>query len=324
MAPGQCSRDSRRLEGQGSIFQTNSDTEVLVHLIALSREQTLPDAIATRCRRVEGAFFAGHDQSRPHLRRPRSRGFRPLAMGRIPATTSEKKDTVVFASETCAFDLMGATYERDVQSRENWSSSGRKHPAAFLFRRLRRNRLQSLEPRLFFRVPTAWCLAVPSIKPRRHGSPARARSAGGCRYRRSRPRFRQHRGHPATPPKVVFPFAWPSSATITSDELLSSRNSRSATSASKLKLNAVRSLLEGKRVILVDDSIVRGTTSKKIVRMIRNRVRKKSTCGFPVRRRSRPVFTESIRLPRRNSMPPTDDCRDPRFHRRRLPGLSFA
>ena len=97
----------RKLEGQGSIFQTNSDTEVLVHLIALSREQTLPDAIADALRRVEGAFslvmisrdriFAARDP----------RGFRPLAMGRIPALTGEKKDTVVFASETCAFDLIG-------------------------------------------------------------------------------------------------------------------------------------------------------------------------------------------------------------------------
>jgi amidophosphoribosyltransferase len=101
-----------KLEGQGSIFQTNSDTEVLVHLIALSREQTLPDAIADALRRVEGAFslvmisrdriFAARDP----------RGFRPLAMGRIPALTNEKRDTVVFASETCAFDLLGATYER--------------------------------------------------------------------------------------------------------------------------------------------------------------------------------------------------------------------
>src|ERR1700722_7043805 len=108
----------RKLEGQGSIFQTNSDTEVLVHLIALSREQTLPDAIADALRRVEGAFslvmisrdriFAARDP----------RGFRPLAMGRIPALTGEKKDTVVFASETCAFDLIGAVYERDVKPGE--------------------------------------------------------------------------------------------------------------------------------------------------------------------------------------------------------------
>src|SRR5204862_5336309 len=107
-----------RLEAQGSIFQTNSDTEVIVHLIALSREQTLPEAMADSLRRVEGAFslvmistdriFAARDP----------RGFRPLAMGRIPASGLEKRDTIVFASETCAFDLTGATYERDVRPGE--------------------------------------------------------------------------------------------------------------------------------------------------------------------------------------------------------------
>src|SRR5690348_10609255 len=82
-----------RLENQGSIFQTNSDTEVIVHLIALSREQTLPEAMADALRRVEGAFslvmisvdriFAARDP----------RGFRPLAMGRIPAASGEKRET---------------------------------------------------------------------------------------------------------------------------------------------------------------------------------------------------------------------------------------
>src|SRR5246500_1469857 len=107
-----------RMEAQGSIFQTSSDTEVIVHLIAQSREQTLPDAMADALRRVEGAFslvmisrdriFASRDP----------RGFRPLAMGRIPAQAGEKEDTIVFASETCAFDLLGATYERDVKPGE--------------------------------------------------------------------------------------------------------------------------------------------------------------------------------------------------------------
>ena len=81
-----------RLESQGSIFQTNSDTEVMVHLIALSKEHTLPEAMAEALRRVEGAFslvvlspdriFAARDP----------RGFRPLAMGRIPAQSGEKQD----------------------------------------------------------------------------------------------------------------------------------------------------------------------------------------------------------------------------------------
>src|SRR2546429_9795908 len=107
-----------RLETQGSIFQTNSDTEVIVHLIALSKEHTLPEAMADALRRVEGAFslvmvsadrvFAARDP----------RGFRPLAMGRIPAQEGVRKDTIVFASETCAFDLIGAIYERDVKPGE--------------------------------------------------------------------------------------------------------------------------------------------------------------------------------------------------------------
>src|ERR1700724_2706487 len=107
-----------RLESQGSIFQTNRDTEVIVHLIALSKEQTLPDAMADALRRVEGAFslvmlsadriFAARDP----------RGFRPLNMGRIPRLEGQRQDTIVFASETCAFDLIGATYEREVKPGE--------------------------------------------------------------------------------------------------------------------------------------------------------------------------------------------------------------
>src|SRR5205807_5921255 len=83
-----------RLEAQGSIFQTNSDTEVIVHLIAQSREQTLPEAMADALRRVEGAFslvmisrdriFAARD----------ARGFRPLAMGRLAVADRAKEDAI--------------------------------------------------------------------------------------------------------------------------------------------------------------------------------------------------------------------------------------
>src|SRR5437899_5561116 len=107
-----------RLEAQGSIFQTSSDTEVIVHLVAQSREQTLPEAICDALRRIEGAFslvlmtrdriFAVRDP----------RGFRPLSMGRIRNGAGSERDTIVFASETCAFDLIGAVYERDVKAGE--------------------------------------------------------------------------------------------------------------------------------------------------------------------------------------------------------------
>src|SRR5271169_6375560 len=101
-----------QLEHQGSIFQTTSDTEVIVHLIARSKEETLESAMSDSLRRIEGAFslvmitpdrvFAARDP----------RGFRPLVMGRISGKASHQADAVVFASETCAFDLIGATYER--------------------------------------------------------------------------------------------------------------------------------------------------------------------------------------------------------------------
>src|SRR5258708_7539512 len=107
-----------RLEAQGSIFQTTSDTEVIVHLIAQSKEHTLPEAVCDALRRIEGAFslvlmtrdrvFAVRDP----------RGFRPLSMGRIPNGAGPERDTIVFASETCAFDLIGAVYERDVKPGE--------------------------------------------------------------------------------------------------------------------------------------------------------------------------------------------------------------
>src|SRR3974390_2870489 len=74
-----------RLESQGSIFQTTSDTEVLVHLIALSREHTLPVAMARALRRVAGALSLGLAGTDRVFAARDPRGFLPLAMGRIPA-----------------------------------------------------------------------------------------------------------------------------------------------------------------------------------------------------------------------------------------------
>ena len=101
-----------RLEREGAFFQTTSDSEIIVQLIAHSHANTLVDAIADSLSQVDGAFsivmmtrdrvFAARDPQ----------GFRPLSMGRI--TNPDGPDTIVFASETCAFDLLRAKYERDV------------------------------------------------------------------------------------------------------------------------------------------------------------------------------------------------------------------
>src|SRR5213595_3406449 len=257
-----------RLETQGSIFQTNSDTEVIVHLIAQSREQTLPEAIADALRRVEGAFslvmispdriFAARDP----------RGFRPLAMGRVPRQEGQKQDTIVFASETCAFDLIGATYEREVKPGElvvvgpegiisrfytsaaPQSSCIFEHvyfsrPDSIVFGRAVQESREELGRQLAREAPVDADIVVPVPDSGVTAAMGYA-SESGIPFR-----FGLIRNHYIgrtfiEPRQTVRDFGV------------------------KLKLNPVRSLLEGKRVVLIDDSIVRGTTSRKIVRMVRS------------------------------------------------------
>jgi amidophosphoribosyltransferase len=257
-----------RMEAQGSIFQTSSDTEVIVHLIAQSREQTLPEAIADALRQVEGAFslvmispdriFAARDP----------RGFRPLAMGRIPALPGQGQDTIVFASETCAFDLVGATYEREVKPGElvivgpegissNFytpalpqSSCIFEHvyfsrPDSRVFGRPVQESREQLGRQLAIEAPADADLVVPVPD-------SGVTAAMGYAAESGIPlRFGLIRNH-----YVGRTFIEPQQSV--------------RDFGVKLKLNPVRSLLEGKRVVLIDDSIVRGTTSRKIVRMVRS------------------------------------------------------
>jgi amidophosphoribosyltransferase len=257
-----------RLEAQGSIFQTNSDTEVIVHLIALSKEQTLPEAMADALRRVEGAYslvmispdriFAARDP----------RGFRPLAMGRIPAQAGEKQDTIVFASETCAFDLIGAVYERDVkpgelivvgpegiQSRAFAPSPAQSscifehvyfsRPDSIVFGRTVQISRENLGIQLAREAPVEADIVVPVPDSGVTAAVGYA-AESGIPFRHGLIRNHYVGRTFIEPRQSVRDFGV------------------------KLKLNAVRSLLQGKRVVLIDDSIVRGTTSKKIVRMIRS------------------------------------------------------
>jgi amidophosphoribosyltransferase len=256
-----------RLEGQGSIFQTNSDTEIIVHLIALSREHTLPEAIADALRRVEGAFSLVMISSDRIFAARDPRGFRPLAMGKIPAVSGEKRDTVVFASETCAFDLIGATFERDVKPGElvivgpagvtsrfyspaaPQSSCIFEHvyfsrPDSMVFGRAVQESREGLGRQLAREAPAEADIVVPVPDSGVTASIGYASESGLPL------RFGLIRNHYVgrtfiEPRQTVRDFGV------------------------KLKLNPVRSLLEGKRVVLLDDSIVRGTTSRKIVRMIR-------------------------------------------------------
>ena len=99
------------LVGKGSIFQTNSDTEVVLHLYARSTARTEEDAIVESVSRVQGAFSLAMLTPKGLIAVRDPHGFRPLALGRLG-------DAYVVCSETCAMDLIGATYERDIEPGE--------------------------------------------------------------------------------------------------------------------------------------------------------------------------------------------------------------
>ncbi len=255
-----------RLERAGAFFQTTSDSEIIVQLIAHSREATLLDAIADSLRQVEGAFslvmmtrdriFAARDP----------RGFRPLSMGRI-AHPDGGPDTVVFASETCAFDLLHAKYERDVEPGELIMVTA-----------------EGVTSRMYATgVPRASCI-FEHVYFSRPDSRVFGRWVQDSREAMGRRLARES----AVPADLVVPVpdSGVTAAIGYADEsglpfrfgLIRNHyvgrtfiepEQKVRDFGVRLKLNPVRNLLEGKRVILIDDSIIRGTTSRKIVRMVR-------------------------------------------------------
>jgi amidophosphoribosyltransferase len=264
----------KRLEESGSIFQTTSDTEVLLHLIASSRKKDFEEALAESLLQLEGAYSLVllHGDRLYAVRDPR--GFRPLAIGMIVQNQSlplgpdlGREETYVFASETCAFDLIGARYVGEVLPGEiaRVSESGLtrfrfapetphsfcifehvyfSRPDSVVFTRSVYTSREALGRSLAREAPADADIVVPV--PDSGVAAAIGYSAeSGLPFR-----FGLVRNH-----YVGRTFIEPEQSI--------------RDFGVKLKLNPVRSLLEGQRVVLVDDSIVRGTTSRKIVRIVR-------------------------------------------------------
>ncbi len=260
----------RKLEHRGSIFQTTSDTEVVVHLVARSGASNLPGALADALNQVEGAYsllLLTRDELYA-IRDPR--GFRPLALGRLrlPAGVDSGQDYAwVLASETCAFDLLDAEYLRDVE------------PGEML--RISRGGLESIHfapskplqhcifEHVYFARPDSLVFGLPVNASREMLGKLLAREC-------------------PVPADVIVPvpdsgvpaaigYANESGIPFRMGLIRNHYIGRTFIEPSqairdfgvKLKLNPVRRMLEGQRVVLVDDSIVRGTTSRKIVRMVR-------------------------------------------------------
>jgi amidophosphoribosyltransferase len=254
-----------RLEREGAYFQTTSDSEIIVQLIAHSKAATLVDAIADSLAQVEGAFsivmmtrdriFAARDP----------RGFRPLSIGRIQNPGAP--DTVLFASESCAFDLLRAEFVRDVLPGElvmvtEDGLTSRQYATGFpqsscIFEhvyfarpdsRIYGRWVQESRDRMGRQLARESGVSADVIVPVPDSG---VTAALGYAEEAGLPfRFGLIRNH-----YVGRTFIEP--------------EQRVRDFGVRLKLNPVHNLLAGKRVVLIDDSIIRGTTSRKIVRMVR-------------------------------------------------------
>jgi amidophosphoribosyltransferase len=250
----------RRLEHRGSIFQTTSDTEVIVHLIARSPSRNLPGAIADALNQVEGAYSLVI-LTREELYAIRDpRGFRPLSLGRLDGSW-------VVASETCAFDLIDAEYVREVEPGE--------------MVRISRGGMESI--RFAPEKPHQYCI-FEHVYFSRPDSLVFGRPVNQSRERLGRLLAREHpveadlvapvpdSGVPAAvgyAEESGIPFRMALIRNHYIGRTFIEPEQAIRDFGVKLKLNPVRSMLEGQRVVLVDDSIVRGTTSRKIVRLVR-------------------------------------------------------
>lgn len=250
----------RELVNQGSIFQTNSDTEVVLHLYARSSASTAADAIVESVSRVRGAFslIMLTPKNLVAVRDPH--GFRPLALGRL-------NGAYVVCSETCAMDLVGAKYEREVQ------------PGEVLV--IGENGLQSYAPfpptrsahcvfeHVYFARPDSYVFGQSVNDVRTNFGRLLAREAG----------VKADVVVPIPDSGLCAAVGYAEASGIPLRMGLIRNHSVGRTFIQpqqsirgfkvKVKLNTVRSILDGKRVVLVDDSIVRGTTSRNIVSMIK-------------------------------------------------------
>jgi len=244
----------------GSIFQTGSDTEVILHLYARSKASSIEDALVESIAQVRGAYslvlltknrlIAARD---PH-------GFRPLALGRLG-------DAWIVCSETCALDLIGATYVRDIQ------------PGEVLI--ITDGGLRSVMP--FPPSPLSHCV-FEHVYFARPDSYVFGRSVNDVRTELGRVLARESPAGadvvvPIPDSGVCAAIGYAEQARLPLQMGLIRNHYVGRTFIQpqqsirhfgvKVKLNPVRSILEGKRVVLLDDSLVRGTTSRKIVTMVK-------------------------------------------------------
>jgi amidophosphoribosyltransferase len=302
------------LVAKGSIFQTSSDSEVLVHLIARSEAREPEDQILDALERVDGAYSLVLTIGRTLYAIVDPRGFRPLVLGRLGAG-------LVVASETCALDLIGATVVRELD------------PGEFL--RIQDGRVETLPP-LEPRPPQRCVFELVYFS--RPDSTVFHRSVDRVRRALGRELAREH---PAPGADCVFSVPDSSNAMALGYAEESGLKLEHAlirnhyvgrtfihpaeagrNAKVKIKFNPVRDVLAGRRVVVVDDSLVRGTTSRGLVQMIR-RPRSPLPGRLSADHRALLLRHRHANAPRADRVA-AHPRGDPRAPRRRLARLSVA
>ncbi len=249
------------LEARGSIFASTVDSEIIIHLLARNSSHTLIEGMIESLKQVRGAYslLVLSDDGLIGVRDPN--GFRPLSLGKL-------EDSWVLASETCAFDIIDAKYVRDVE------------PGEMVL--INENGLVSIKP--FERTTHSQCIFeyIYFARP-----DSRIYNTSVQRVRKRLGQILAQESFVEADMVVPVPDSSNMAATGFAEEsgipyelglirnhyigrtfIEPSQSIRDF--GARLKYNAVKESLEGKRVILIDDSIVRGTTMRKIVKMLRN------------------------------------------------------
>jgi amidophosphoribosyltransferase len=251
----------RAMEGVGSIFNTTNDSEVILHLIARSKQETVDRACAEALRQVEGAYSVLVIDPQQVLVARDPRGFRPLCLGKL-------KEAWIAASETCALDILGATYVRDVEPGEMVVLHGDGGLDSYRFVEVTEHAMCIFEY-VYFSRPDSFIYgrSVDAVR-RRLGEILGREAPCDADY---------VVGVPDSSNTASLGY---SHATGIPWELGLIRNHYVGRTfirptqelrdfSVRKKYNPVRRVLEGKRIVLVDDSIVRGTTMRKLVKMVR-------------------------------------------------------
>jgi amidophosphoribosyltransferase len=245
---------------QGAIFQSSMDTENLIHLIARSNQEKLQDRIVDAVRKIEGAYSLVF-LSRTKMFAMRDRfGFRPLSLGRVG-------DGYVVASETCAFDLIGAEYIREVEPGELLVFEKGKTPRS----------VKVYEPTpkhcifeyVYFARPDSLVFGQNVYQKRKNM---------GVELAKEQP-VEADMVVPVPDGGVPAAIGYSQQSGIPYEMGIMRNHYIGRTFIEptqemrdlkvKMKLSPITSLIKGKRIIVIDDSIVRGTTSRRIIRMLK-------------------------------------------------------